>query len=40
MQVKTRKATEKDVLEIYELIAGYAEKGIMLPRSKDDQPPA
>lgn len=35
MQVKTRKATEKDVLEIYELIAGYAEKGIMLPRSKD-----
>ncbi|MFC3790584.1 N-acetyltransferase [Paenibacillus sp. GCM10012307] len=29
-----RKATETDVDELYELIEGYAQKGIMLPRSR------
>lgn len=34
MQVTTRKAEENDIPEIYDLIAFYAEKGIMLPRSE------
>jgi amino-acid N-acetyltransferase len=34
MQTVCRKATETDVNELYELIDGYAQKGIMLPRSR------
>ncbi|MBD2844473.1 N-acetyltransferase [Paenibacillus sp. IB182496] len=34
MQTSCRKATLDDVDELYELIKGYAEKGIMLPRSR------
>ncbi|GAB2703717.1 N-acetyltransferase [Paenibacillus thermoaerophilus] len=33
--VTCRKAAESDVDSLYELIQGYAEKGIMLPRSKE-----
>ncbi|WP_248926761.1 N-acetyltransferase [Paenibacillus hamazuiensis] len=33
--VTCRKATERDVDHLYEIIQGYAEKGIMLPRSKE-----
>ncbi|RXZ77188.1 N-acetyltransferase [Paenibacillaceae bacterium] len=35
MQTICRKATLADVAALYELIAGYAEKGIMLPRSSE-----
>ncbi|WP_308640001.1 N-acetyltransferase [Paenibacillus silvisoli] len=35
MQAVCRKATEGDIETLVELIAGYAEKGIMLPRSRD-----
>ncbi|UUZ85478.1 N-acetyltransferase [Paenibacillus sp. P26] len=35
MAVTCRKATEQDVDTLYEIIQGYAEKGIMLPRSKE-----
>lgn len=35
MTVVCRKAESSDVDQLYELIQGYAEKGIMLPRSKD-----
>jgi amino-acid N-acetyltransferase len=35
MQAVCRKATESDVETLVELIAGYAEKGIMLPRSRE-----
>ncbi|MGG4034284.1 N-acetyltransferase [Paenibacillus cisolokensis] len=34
-QAVCRKATAEDVDTLYELIKGYAEKGIMLPRSKE-----
>lgn len=34
MEVNIRKAVLDDVDELYELIDGYAQKGIMLPRSK------
>ncbi|WP_281888311.1 N-acetyltransferase [Paenibacillus sp. YYML68] len=30
-----RKATEQDIDTLYDIIQGYAEKGIMLPRSKE-----
>jgi amino-acid N-acetyltransferase len=33
--VTCRKATEQDVDSLYDIIQGYAEKGIMLPRSKE-----
>lgn len=35
MTVTCRKATEQDVDTLYEIIKGYAEQGIMLPRSKE-----
>ncbi|MBP3966169.1 MULTISPECIES: N-acetyltransferase [Paenibacillus] len=35
MQAVCRKATESDIETLVDLIAGYAEKGIMLPRSRD-----
>ncbi|RAP76742.1 N-acetyltransferase [Paenibacillus montanisoli] len=35
MQAVCRKATENDIDTLVDLIAGYAEKGIMLPRSRD-----
>lgn len=35
MQIVTRKAEPKDIEEIYELISSYADKGIMLPRSRE-----
>ncbi|WP_116187626.1 N-acetyltransferase [Paenibacillus taihuensis] len=35
MQAVCRKATEDDVDVLVDLIAGYAEKGIMLPRSRE-----
>lgn len=35
MGIKCRKAEENDVQQIYELIAEYAEQGIMLPRSHE-----
>ncbi|WP_020615659.1 N-acetyltransferase [Paenibacillus daejeonensis] len=35
MTTTCRKATPEDVDSLYELIRGYAEKGIMLPRSRD-----
>lgn len=35
MAVTCRKATEQDVDTLYEIIQGYAEKGIMLPRSRE-----
>ncbi|GGG10841.1 N-acetyltransferase [Paenibacillus abyssi] len=35
MQTTCRKATLEDVDTLYELIKGYAEKGIMLPRSRE-----
>ncbi|TVY09111.1 N-acetyltransferase [Paenibacillus cremeus] len=35
MAVTCRKATEQDVDTLYEIIQGYAEQGIMLPRSKE-----
>ncbi|TDF96761.1 N-acetyltransferase [Paenibacillus piri] len=33
--VKCRKATEHDIETLYEIIQGYAEQGIMLPRSRE-----
>lgn len=35
MTVTCRKAVESDVEELYILIRGYAEKGIMLPRTRE-----
>ncbi|MFS0727498.1 N-acetyltransferase [Paenibacillus sp. 1P07SE] len=35
MTTMCRKATSGDVDSLYELIKGYAEKGIMLPRSRE-----
>ena len=35
MTTTCRKATPEDVDSLYELIRGYAEKGIMLPRSRE-----
>jgi amino-acid N-acetyltransferase len=35
MAVTCRKATESDIDSLYEIIHYYAEKGIMLPRSKE-----
>lgn len=35
MTILCRKATEKDLDGLYEIIQGYAEQGIMLPRSKE-----
>jgi len=35
MEVTCRKAKPEDVDDLYNLIRGYAEKGIMLPRSKE-----
>ncbi|MGG1311867.1 MULTISPECIES: N-acetyltransferase [Cohnella] len=35
MTIACRKAQPSDVDALYDLIQGYAEKGIMLPRSKD-----
>lgn len=35
MTVTCRRATEDDVDSLYEIIQSYAEKGIMLPRSKE-----
>jgi amino-acid N-acetyltransferase len=35
MDVIYRKAEEQDIDMLFELIQGYAEKGIMLPRSKE-----
>ncbi|WP_128656809.1 N-acetyltransferase [Paenibacillus sp. 598K] len=35
MTTTCRKATLEDVDSLYELIKGYAEKGIMLPRSRE-----
>lgn len=35
MTVICRKAAEQDVDSLYEIIQGYAEKGIMLPRPKE-----
>lgn len=35
MTVVCRKATESDVDSLYDIIQSYAEKGIMLPRSKE-----
>ncbi|WP_019536085.1 N-acetyltransferase [Paenibacillus ginsengihumi] len=35
MTVTTRRATEQDVDSLYDIIQGYAEQGIMLPRSKE-----
>lgn len=34
MTVICRKATEQDIDTLYEIIQGYAEQGVMLPRSK------
>lgn len=35
MTVTCRKATEQDIDTLYVIIQGYAEQGIMLPRSKE-----
>jgi amino-acid N-acetyltransferase len=35
MTVLCRKATEHDIETLYEIIQGYAEQGIMLPRSRE-----
>jgi amino-acid N-acetyltransferase len=35
MAVACRKATDQDVELLYEIIQGYAEQGIMLPRSRE-----
>lgn len=35
LAVNCRRATRDDVEDLYEIIQGYAEKGIMLPRSKE-----
>jgi amino-acid N-acetyltransferase len=35
MAVICRKATEQDIETLYEIIRGYAEQGIMLPRSRE-----
>jgi amino-acid N-acetyltransferase len=35
MAVVCRKATEQDINILYEIIQGYAEQGIMLPRSRE-----
>ncbi|MBM7565619.1 N-acetyltransferase [Paenibacillus sacheonensis] len=35
MEAVCRRATESDIEVLSELIAGYAEKGIMLPRSRE-----
>ncbi|MFD0586714.1 N-acetyltransferase [Paenibacillus sp. GCM10027627] len=35
VEVLCRKATSDDVDMLYELIKGYAEKGVMLPRSRE-----
>ncbi len=35
MEAVCRKATDEDVETLVDLIAGYAEKGIMLPRSRE-----
>jgi amino-acid N-acetyltransferase len=35
MTVLCRKATEQDIDTLYEIIKGYAEQGIMLPRSRE-----
>ncbi|MDF2963982.1 MAG: acetyltransferase [Paenibacillus sp.] len=35
MTVTCRKATEEDIETLYEIITGYAEQGIMLPRSRE-----
>jgi amino-acid N-acetyltransferase len=35
MAVTCRKATEEDVDTLYDIIQGYAEQGIMLPRTKE-----
>ncbi|WP_028549197.1 N-acetyltransferase [Paenibacillus sp. UNC451MF] len=35
MAVTCRKATEQDIDTLYEIIQGYAEQGIMLPRSRE-----
>ncbi|NBD22884.1 N-acetyltransferase [Paenibacillus glycinis] len=35
MEAVCRKATENDIETLADLIAGYAEKGIMLPRSRE-----
>ena len=35
MEAVCRKATDEDVENSVDLIAGYAEKGIMLPRSRE-----
>jgi amino-acid N-acetyltransferase len=35
MNVACRKAALNDVEKLYQIIQGYAEKGIMLPRSRD-----
>jgi len=35
MTVACRKATEQDIETLYEIIQGYAEQGIMLPRSRE-----
>ena len=35
LNVSCRNAVEKDVEHLYQLIQGYAEKGIMLPRSRE-----
>ncbi|BBH21320.1 acetyltransferase [Paenibacillus baekrokdamisoli] len=35
MEAVCRKATDEDVETLEQLIAGYAEKGIMLPRSRE-----
>lgn len=35
MSVTCRRATENDIDSLYDIIQSYAEKGIMLPRSKE-----
>ncbi len=35
MTVTCRKATEDDIGTLYDIIQGYAEQGIMLPRSRE-----
>ena len=35
MEVVCRKAQPADIEALYELIRGYAEKGIMLPRTRE-----
>jgi amino-acid N-acetyltransferase len=35
MTVTCRKATEQDIETLYDIIQGYAEQGIMLPRSRE-----